>query len=258
MADETTTEEQTEAPKEEKTVAQPAQTVDNGVVQQYQTLVSQKDDEIRKYKEQLSAFGEVTPEQIKELQEFKRKQAVSDAAGNPDQLNQLWEERVLELREKEFGPALQKERARAEQAEAKLKKVTVVNELLNNHMPGLRAEAREDAESRILKHAEMDDTGNFRFRDENGNILYSPADPSRPLNAAEFNGQLKVLKPHWYEPDGINKGSRQDGQTTAARQTGSNNKYEQMTREEWLASRHEVEDRTERVRIDQLQYARKN
>lgn len=158
-----------------------------------------------------------TPEEISgrlaDYEAMKKTKAIK----NPEELDSWYGDK-----EKEIRGTVQKDvdtyKTKAEQAESRLKELTLVDAVFGVAASKINSEAQEDVKDNIRKHGDIVD-GKPVFKDAEGKILYKPGSTTEPLDSAGFVDWLKTKKPYFFKSE-IVKGERDSGDKGAVSHDG--------------------------------------
>jgi hypothetical protein len=174
-------------------------------------------------RQQLSAFGNVTPAQIKELQEKAREAQLKAASESPEEIQSLLEKNEQAVRS-ELGETVATLESRLAAAEANLKRVTITRNVMNDFASDVEDSMRDIVESHISKHIHQDKTtGQIQVRDDNGKLMYSKENPTLPMQPEEFLNQLRTERPPCFKQKGVQTPALESGQMISPSSTGNKN-----------------------------------
>lgn len=173
--------------------------------------------------QKLEAFGDITPERVKELLRLEQDTQATQAGIDPVEFNTKLEEKVAAVHA-DLGSKLEAVQAQLETEKAKNHRYEVVNTVMNEHAGRVNEDIRSDVADAVAKYVRRDETGELFVVDDAGNTRYSPTRASQKMNPAELFAEFESVKPSWFKAQGINKGSRQPGgqQVQGSADTGFN------------------------------------
>lgn len=147
-------------------------------------------------KKKVEAYGDITPEQAKEL---KDKKETFEAGGTKtkEQIEAEVEKRVGAMKT-EHQKALEAEQAKAKKLEGDLESLVIDKALIEaGGELGLRATAHEDLTYRGRQQFKLDEHGKPVAKDKDGNTLYNAA--GDPLTPKDFVAGLTKTAAHLFD-----------------------------------------------------------
>jgi len=202
--------------------------------------------------EQLGIYKGVDLTKIEEDRQKLRDLQTQSAGGNPEQINQMVEERVNQEKERfksDYGSKITDLEERLGARNQELKELKVVDRAFGKVSTMINEDVAEDIKNIIRRDVDMVE-GNLVVKDSEGNIRLSRANPKSNMSLDEYISELKTARPSYFRPEGKSGA----GQPNQNRTTGGNGGSSAL---DSIDNKRFVEDDNYRRSLDpKIQYAK--
>lgn len=169
----------------------------------------------------LEKFKGIDPDEFFALKTAQEEEAKRQASKSPDKLEEHWNKKLNDAR-KEWDGKLSTFEEENKKLKSQIRSLQITDKVMAEVGPLFNQDTHRWIKAEVERRADLDQDGNLVFKDEKGDVMFSPSRRTEPLSIKEFGEMLVKEFPSAAKPTSgggsadMTRGNRTNGHHSKA------------------------------------------